>query len=87
MATILFEGTEFDIGAELTAGRVLGAACMRYGDPGDFYRFQLLDRDGRRLEPSELVGERRLELRDVRTLRSHRAPTDADDYRFAAGGK
>jgi hypothetical protein len=87
MATILFEGTEFHIGAELTAGRVLGAACMRYGDAGDFYRFQLLDRDGRPLEPSELVGERRLALHDVRTLRVDRARPDADDYRFAAAGK
>jgi hypothetical protein len=91
MATILFEGTEFDIGADLTAGRVLGAACMRYGDPGDFFRFVLLDCDGRQLEPSELVGKRRLALCDVRKLRrklrDDGAQTEAEEYRFAAGGK
>lgn len=87
MATILFEGIEFDIGADLTAGRVLGAACMRYGDPGDFYRFQLLDREGRQLAPSEMVGERRLVLRDVRTINQKRAQSNAENYGFAAGGK
>jgi len=87
MATILFEGTEFDIGAELTAGRVLGAACMRYGDAGDFYRFKLFDVDGRELQPSELVGKRRLALCDVRKLRVDRARPEVDDYRLAAGGK
>jgi len=87
MATILFEGTEFDIGADLTAGRVLGAACMRYGDPGDFYRFGLFDSDGRQLAPSELVGERRFVLRDVRALNRDRARWNAENYGMAVGGK
>jgi hypothetical protein len=87
MATILFEGTEFNIGPELTAGRVLGAACMRYGDAGDFYRFKLFDENGRELEPSELVGKRRLALCDVRKLRADRPRSEVDDFRLAAGGK
>jgi hypothetical protein len=87
MATILFEGTEFDIGPELTAGRVLGAACMRYGDAGDFYRFKLFDADGRELQPAELVGKRRLALCDVRKLRGDHARPETEDYRRAASGK
>jgi hypothetical protein len=87
MATILFEGTEFDIGPELTAGRVLGAACMRYGDPGDCYRFKLFDEEGREVQPPELVGKRRLALCDVRKLRANRAQPRVEDYRLAAGGK
>ena len=87
MAKILFEGTEFDIGAELTAGRVLGAACMRYGDAGDFFRFKLFDADGRELQPSELVGKRRLALCDVRKLRADSARPEVEYYRLAASGK
>jgi hypothetical protein len=87
MATILFEGTEFDIGPELTAGRVLGAACMRYGDPGDFYRFKLFDEAGREVQPPELVGKRRLALWDVRKLRTDCAQPGVEDYRHAAPGK
>jgi hypothetical protein len=87
MATILFEGTEFDIDPELTAGRVLGAACMRYGDPGDFYRFKLFDEAGREVEPPELVGKRRLALWDVRKLRTDCAQASVEDHRRAAGGK
>lgn len=87
MATILFEGNAFDIGPELTAGRVLGAACMRYGEPGDFYRFKLFDENGREVQPTELVGKRSLALWDVRKLRADRAVPEVDDYRRAAGGK
>jgi hypothetical protein len=87
MATILFEGTEFDIGPELTAGRVLGAACVRYGDPGDFYRFKLFDAAGHEVQPSELVGKRRLALCDVRKLRADYAQPNLEDYRLAASGK
>jgi hypothetical protein len=87
MATILFEGVEFDIGAELTAGRVLGAACMRYGDPGDWYRFKLFDENGREIQPAELVGTRRLALCDVRKLPANRARTEREEARLTAGGK
>jgi len=87
MATILFEGTEFQIGAELTVGRVLGAACMRYGDAGDCNRFRLYDRDGRVLGPSELVGEKYLVLSDVRKAETNRAQSYSDDQRFSAAGK
>jgi len=84
MATILFQGTEFNVDPELTAGRVLGAACMRYGDAGDVYRFVLIDGAGRTLKPSELVGDRRLALRDVRTLHTQR---EIEELRYAAAGK
>jgi hypothetical protein len=87
MATILFEGTEFQIHPELTAARVLGAACMRYGDPGDFYRFKLFDERGREVPPAELVGERRLALCDARKLSVNRARLDHEDYMLTAGGK
>jgi hypothetical protein len=87
MAIILFEGTEFHIGAELTVGRVLGAACMRYGDAGDWYRFRLYDREGRTLEPSELVGERYLVLCDVRKTAAYRAQSYTHDHGFTAAGK
>ena len=87
MATILFEGTEFNIDPKLTAGRVLGAACMRYGDPGDFYRFKLFDENGHEVQPSELVGKRRLALWDVRKLRENYERSAVEDYRLAAGGK
>jgi hypothetical protein len=87
MATILFEGSEFDIGAELTAGRVLGAACMRYGDPGDWYRFKLFDEHGREVQPSELVGRRKLALCDVRKLPANRTKIDVQEHRIEAGGK
>jgi hypothetical protein len=87
MATILFEGTEFDIGADLTAGRVLGAACMRYGDPGDCYRFKLFDEKGREVPPAELVGRRRLALCDVRKLNANRTRTEPSEHHLAAGGK
>jgi len=86
MATILFEGTEFKIGSDLAAGSVLGAACVRYGDPGDFYRFMLFDEQGREVQPSELVGKRRLALCDVRKLRDY-TQSAVEDYRLAAGGK
>ena len=87
MAIILFEGTKFHIGAELTVGRVLGAACMRYGDAGDCYRFKLYDCDGRALEPSELVGERHLVLCDVRKAGANHAQSYAHDHGFMAAGK
>jgi hypothetical protein len=87
MATILFEGTEFDIGAELTAGRVLGAACMRYGDAGDWYRFKLFDEHGREVPPAELVGRRRLALCDVRKLSANRSGDEAHESRLIASGK
>jgi len=87
MATILFEGTQFEIGAELTAGRVLGAACMRYGEAGDCHRFRLYDRDGRALGPSELVGELHLALCDVRKAETDRAQSFVDDQGFSAAGK
>ena len=84
MATISFEGFEFHIGAELTAGRVLGAACMRYGAAGDCERFRLYDRDGRALHPSEVVGERHLMLCDVRKADANRAESCERDQRFSA---
>jgi hypothetical protein len=87
MATILFEGTEFNISGELTAGSVLGAACVRYGEPGDFYRFKLFDVTGHEVLPSELVGKRRLALCDVRKLRDYAAQPTIEEYRLAAGGK
>ena len=87
MATILFEGSEFNIDAELTAARVLGAACMRYGDLGDFYRFKLFDERGREVPPAELVGARRLALCDVRKLAGARTTSVNEDYRLTAGGK
>jgi hypothetical protein len=87
MATIMFEGTEFDIGPDLTAGRVLGAACMRYGEPGDFFRFKLLDERGRELEPSELVGKRRLALQDVRKHREDLKRPHREEHRHNASGK
>jgi hypothetical protein len=86
MATILFEGAEFNIGMDLTAGAVLGAACVRYADPGDFSRFKLFDANGREVQPSELVGKRRLALCDVRQLRDYARP-GIEDYRLASGGK
>jgi hypothetical protein len=86
MATILFKGTEFDISPELTAGTLLGAACVRYGDLGDFCRFKVFDEAGREVQPSELVGKRRLALCEVRKLRDHAQPA-VQDYRLAAGGK
>ena len=87
MATILFDGTEFEIGSELTAGSVLGAACVRYADPGDCYRFKLFDVNGHEVQPSELVGKRRLALCDVRKLRAQTAHPMVEDFRLAAGGK
>lgn len=87
MATILFEGTEFDIGRELSAGSVLGAACARYADPGDCYRFKLFDEDGHEVQPSELVGKRRLALCDVRKLCADSTRRYAEDYRLAVSGK
>jgi hypothetical protein len=87
MATILFDGQVFDIGPDLTAGRVLGAACMRYGDAGDVFRFKLFDESGHELHPSELVGKRRLSLCDVRKLRDFRPLLREEDHRFGAGGK
>ena len=87
MATILFEGTELKIHPELTAAQVLGAACMRYGDPGDCYRFKLFDEQGCEVTPSELVGERRLALCDVRKLGANRTRFINQDYRLTAGGK
>ncbi len=87
MATILFEGTEFDISPELTAGGVLAAACVRYGDPGDFYRFKLFDVAGHEVKPSELVGKRRLALCDVRKLRSGYTQSKIEEARLFAGGK
>lgn len=87
MATILFEGTEFDIGPELTAGRVLGAACMRYGEPGDFFRFKLFDERGHELEAAELVGKRRLALWDVRKLRANLERPRRNEHRHAVGAK
>jgi hypothetical protein len=87
MATILFEGTEFEIHPELTAARVLGAACIRYADPGDCFRFKLFDERGREVTPSELVGEGRLALCDVRKLVANRSRPINQDYRLTAGGK
>jgi hypothetical protein len=86
MATILFEGAEFNIGADLTAGSVLGAACVRYADPGDFSRFKLFDANGCEVQPSELVGKRRLALCDVRRLRDYARP-GIEEYRLVPGGK
>jgi len=87
MATILFEGSEFDIGPELTVGNVLGAACMRYGDPADWSRFKLFDEHGREVQPSELVGRRRLALCDVRKLAASRTGNEAHENRLIASGK
>ena len=87
MATILFEGTEFDIASDLTAGAVLGAACVRYADPGDCFRFKLFDVNGHEILPSELVGKRRLALCDVRKLQPQAAPSMLEEFRLAAGGK
>jgi hypothetical protein len=87
MATILFEGSEFNVHSELTTAQVLGAACMRYGDPGDFYRFKLFDERGREVPPSELVGERRLALCDVRKLGANRIVSANEDHRLTAGVK
>jgi hypothetical protein len=87
MATILFDGTEFNISGDLTAGSVLGAACVRYGEPGDFFRFKLFDAAGHEVQPSELVGKRRLALCDVRKLRDYAAQPAHEDYRLAAAGK
>jgi hypothetical protein len=87
MATILFDGTEFDIDPELTAGCVLGAACARYAAPGDFSSFKLFDVNGHEVEPSELVGKRRLALWDVRALRAPYSRPHIADYRLAAAGK
>ncbi len=87
MATILFEGTEFNIGSDLTVGTVLGAACVRYAEPGDFNRFKLFDVAGREVQPCELVGKRRLALCDVRKLRDYTDKPLIEEYRLAAGGK
>lgn len=87
MATILFEGTEFEIGSDLTAGSVLGAACVRYAEPGDCYRFKLFDVNGHEVLPSELVGKRRLALCDVRKLQPQAARPMVEEFRLAAGGK
>jgi len=87
MAKILFEGTEFKIASDLTAGSVLGAACVRYGDLGDFYRFMLFDEQGREVQPSELVGKRRLALCDVRKLRAEHAEPAVEGPRLWAVGK
>ena len=87
MATILFDGQAFDIGPDLTAGRVLGAACMRYGDAGDVSRFKLFDESGHELHPSELVGKGTLSLCDVRKLRDFRPLIGEEDRRLGAGGK
>jgi hypothetical protein len=87
MATILFEGAEFNISAELTAGSVLGVACVRYGDPGDYFRFKLFDAQGHEVQPSELVGKRRLALCDVRKLRDYTANSALEGYRLGASDK
>lgn len=87
MATILFEGTEFNIGSDLTAGTVLGAACVRYAESGDFSRFKLFDVAGHEVQPSELVGKRRLALCDVRKLRDFAEKPIFEDYRLSAAGK
>ena len=87
MATILFDGQAFDIGPALTVGRVLGAACMRYGEAGDVFRFKLLDENGHELHPSELVGTRKLSLCDVQKLRDFRPLMSEEDHRLGAGGK
>jgi|HubBroStandDraft_6_1064221.scaffolds.fasta_scaffold282080_1 hypothetical protein len=87
MATILFEGTEFNIANELTAGTVLGVACVRYGEAGDYSRFKLFDVQGCEVEPSEPVGKRRLALCDVRKLRDYTTHPALEEYRLAAGGK
>ena len=87
MATILFDDTEFNIANDLTAGTVLGVACIRYGDPGDSSRFKLFDVMGREVAPTELVGKRRLALCDVRNLRDHNARIVREEYRLIAGGK
>jgi hypothetical protein len=85
MARILFDGLEFDIGPEVTAGSVLSAACMKYADAGDVYRFKLFDASGIEVHPSEVVGKRRLSLCDVQKLRANfRRPMHAE-YRAAAG--
>ncbi len=86
MATILFEGTEFKIASDLAAGSVLGAACVRFGDPGDYYRFRLFDEQGREVQPGEMVGKRRLALCDVRKLRDFAEPK-AQDLRIAFSTK
>lgn len=84
MARIVFDGLEFDIGPEVTAGRVLSAACMKYADDGDVYRFKLLDDRGHEVHPSELVGKRRLSLCDMQKPRTNfRRPVHAE-YRAAA---
>jgi len=87
MAIILFEGIEFTIGSDLTAGSVLGAACVRYGEPGDFTRFKLFDVEGHEVQPSALVGKRRLALCDVRKLREDFAHPKLEEYRVALSAK
>ena len=86
MATILFNGQEFKIGQDLTAGNVLAAACMKYADLGDVGRFKLFDENGHDLHPSEYVGTRRLSLCDVRTLRDFRE-LDRPESRQTAAAK
>ena len=68
------------------AGSVLGAACVRYADPGDFSRFKLFDASGCEVQPSELVGKRRLALCDVRQLRDYARP-GIEEYRLVPGAK
>ncbi|HXN86772.1 MAG TPA: hypothetical protein VN867_11915 [Candidatus Binataceae bacterium] len=87
MATILFDGQAFQIGPDVRAGQVLGAACMRYGDAGDVFRFKLFDENGHELAASELVGKRRLSLCDVRKLRDFRPLVRHEEHRLGAGGK
>lgn len=86
MATILFEGNEFKIASELTAGSVLGAACVRFGDPGDCSRFKLFDEEGHEVQPREVVGKRRLALCNVRKLRDYAQP-NLQEHRLTPGGK
>jgi hypothetical protein len=69
MATILFE-----------AGSVLGAACVRNGDPGIFRRVKLFAEDGREFPPSEEIGSRRLVLCDVRKIDANRALPEVTNY-------
>lgn len=88
MATILFDGQAFQIGPDVSAAQVLGAACVRYADAGDVFRFKLFDETGHELPPSDLVGKRRLSLCDVRKLRDFRPTLEREDeQRLGAGGK
>jgi len=79
MATIFYDGHEFTVGSDVTVGRVLAAACDKFGDASDLTRFRMFDENETELPLTEQVGSRKLWLRDGSASQKER--------RAGAGGK